>query len=425
MSRSIRRAIALLALTPALLLTACNSFGSHAVRSARFPYNEALARTSNEQLLLNLVRLRYRDTPYFLQETSLTTQYHLSGAASSAVTVVRGGKNEASAGGGVGISETPTVNYIPLQGEEFVKQLMGRIRLEDVMLLPQSGWSIERVLRLTVDRMVGIPNAPSTTGPTPAYRPHFRDFNNLACRLRRLQVQGRLELEAVRFEGDGSHDPHRASDDDEYLYFLELVSHPRYGRPAAEIHIDCGTGDSPWSKVTDDAEAVLQAFAVPAEGAEAEAEAEAKARGTAGHAVRLLLDGDEPGPAAGHGLPLVTRSLMGILYYLSQGVEVPDEDLTRHLAVATSAPVDGGDPGRTESWGNELYDGFFRVRVADERPPDGDVFLEVPYRGHWFYIPDDDLETKSTWGLLAQLVSLQAGGDARGLVPALTLSAGS
>ena len=52
------------------------------------------------------------------------------------------------------------------------------------------------------------------------------------------------------------------------------------------------------------------------------------------------------------------------------------------------------------------------------------MFLEVPYRGHWFYIPDDDLETKSTWGLLAQLVSLQAGGEAKGLVPALTLSAG-
>jgi len=418
MSRLTRLAFALLALIPALALGACNSFGSQAVRSARFPYNEALARTSNEQLLLNLVRLRYRDTPYFLQETSLTTQYHLSGAASTGVTVIKGGDNEASTGAGVGISETPTVNYVPLQGEEFVKQLMGRIRLEDVMLLPQSGWSIERVMRLTVDRLVGIPNAPSTTGPTPGYRPHFRDFNNLACRLRRLQVQGRLELEAVRFEGNGANDPHRDVDDDQYLYFLELVENPRYGRQASEIHIDCGTGDADWSKEADDFAAVLGAFAVPAEGAEAEAEAEARARGTSSHALRLLLEGDEPGPTAGHGLPLITRSLMGILYYLSQGVEVPAQDLESHLAVATTVDEDGGN------WSDELYDGFFRVRVAEERPPDAQVFLEVPYRGHWFYIPDDDLETKSTWGLLAQLVSLQAGGEAQGLVPALTLSAG-
>ena len=203
MSRLTRLALAPVVLAPALALTACNSFGSHAVRTARFPYNEALARTSNEQLLLNLVRLRYRDTPYFLQETSLTTQYELSGAASAGVTIVKGGDNEGSTGGGVGISETPTVNYVPLQGEDFVKQLMSRIRLEDVMLLPESGWSIERVLRLAVDRLAGIPNAPSTTGPTPGYRPFFEDFNNLACRLRRLQVEGRLELEAVRFEPSG------------------------------------------------------------------------------------------------------------------------------------------------------------------------------------------------------------------------------
>jgi hypothetical protein len=32
----------------------------------RFDYNEALARSSKEQLLINLVRLRYDDVPVFL-----------------------------------------------------------------------------------------------------------------------------------------------------------------------------------------------------------------------------------------------------------------------------------------------------------------------------------------------------------------------
>ena len=424
MSRLARLVLALPVLAPALVLTGCNSFGPHAVRTARFPYNEALARTSNEQLLLNLVRLRYRDTPYFLQETSLTTQYELSGVASAGLTVIKGGGNEGSTGGEVGISETPTVAYVPLQGEDFVKQLMSRIRVEDVMLLPESGWSIERVLRLTVDRLAGIPNAPSTTGPTPGYRPFFEDFNNLTCRLRRLQIEGRLELEAVRFESPAAGSPKKdgkeetAEADDQVLYFFELVEHPRYGRSAADLSIDCGTAKAAWSQREDDVDAVLAAFAVPLEGAEAEEEAEARARGSKSHALRLLLDGDEPGLEAGHGIPLLTRSLLGILYYLSQGVEVPHGDLERNLAVDTAAKAGGDD------WADALYDGFFRVRVAEERPPDDRVFLEVPYRGHWFYIPDDDLETKSTWGLLAQLVSLQAGGEARGLVPALTLSAG-
>jgi len=422
LTRLAHTALAVAALAPGLALTACNSVGPHAVRTARFPYNEALAQTSNEQLLLNLVRLRYRDTPYVLQETSLTTQYQLSGAASTGVTITKGGENDGSVGGGVSLSETPTVNYIPLRGKEFVKQLMARIQIEDVMLLPQSGWSIERVLKLTVDRLAGIPNAPSTTGPTPSYRPHFEDFNNLACRLRRLQVEGRLEIEAVRFErsSGAARDETESQDDDRILYFFELVDHPRYGRPASEVPIDCGTANADWSKEPDDAKAVLEAFAVPPEGAEAEAEAEAAAQGTRDHALRLLLDGDEPAPEAGHGIPLLTRSLLGILYYLSQGVEVPPEDLERHLAVATATVR--GDRG--DDWGDALYRSFFRVHVAAERPPGEKVFIEVPYRGHWFYIADDDLETKSTWGLLAQLVSLQAGGEARGLVPALTISAG-
>ena len=436
MSRLARLALALTVLAPALSLTGCNSFGSHAVRTARFPYNEALARTSNEQLLLNLVRLRYRDTPYFLQETSLTTQYELSGGASAGVTLIKGGDNEGSTGVGVSISETPTVAYVPLQGEDFVKQLMSRIRLEDVMLLPESGWSIERVLRLAVDRLAGIPNAPSTTGPTPGYRPFFEDFNNLACRLRRLQVQGRLELEAVRFERPGG-DPAKSGEEtdgnktkgggekaeDQVLYFFELIEHPRYGRSAAELSIDCGTAEAAWSKEPDDRAAVLAAFAVPLEGAEAEEEAQAREGRSKSHALRLLLDGDEPGLEAGHGVPLLTRSLLGILYYLSQGVEVPRGDLERHLAVDTSGTTEGRN-GAGDDWADALYADFFRVRVAEERPAQSDTFLAVPYRGHWFYIPDDDLETKSTWGLLAQLVSLQAGGEARGLVPALTLSAG-
>ena len=37
-------------------------------------YNHAIARTLDEQFLLNLVRLKYRDNPFFLEVSSVTTQ---------------------------------------------------------------------------------------------------------------------------------------------------------------------------------------------------------------------------------------------------------------------------------------------------------------------------------------------------------------
>ena len=64
--------------------------------------------------------------------------------------------------------------------------------------------------------------------------------------------------------------------------------------------------------------------------------------------------------------------------------------------------------------------GLFRVHGSASRPEH--AFLEVQYRGYWFYIDDTDLESKSSYTLLAQLFSLQsASGSMQG--PVLTIPA--
>lgn len=62
----------------ACLLAGCNAIGPKTVRGARLNYNEAIAQSWNQQLLLNLVRLKYRDTPFFLEINSVSTQYSMS-----------------------------------------------------------------------------------------------------------------------------------------------------------------------------------------------------------------------------------------------------------------------------------------------------------------------------------------------------------
>jgi hypothetical protein len=49
-----------------LLLSVCVAgctIGPRALETHRLPYNEAVKKTTEEQLLLNIVRLRYTDTP--------------------------------------------------------------------------------------------------------------------------------------------------------------------------------------------------------------------------------------------------------------------------------------------------------------------------------------------------------------------------
>jgi hypothetical protein len=90
----------------------------------RFDYNEALARSSKEQLLINLVRLRYDDVPVFLAVDSVLTQYVYAGDASFTGSVGRtAGDSLSTFTGALGATyfERPTVTYSPVTGEKFAE----------------------------------------------------------------------------------------------------------------------------------------------------------------------------------------------------------------------------------------------------------------------------------------------------------------
>jgi hypothetical protein len=70
---------------------------------------------------------------------------------------------------------------------------------------------------------------------------------------------------------------------------------------------------------------------------------------------------------------------------------------------------------------DEVLGGYFTVRQSKQRPEAAAV--AVRYRGYWFYIADDDLDSKSTFDLIGHLFALQASaGD--GASPLLTLGSG-
>ena len=54
------------------------SIGPRSLERDRLRYNEAVKRTSEEELLLNIVRLRYTDTPSSLAVSAIAAQYELT-----------------------------------------------------------------------------------------------------------------------------------------------------------------------------------------------------------------------------------------------------------------------------------------------------------------------------------------------------------
>ena len=123
------------------LLAGCVNFGPKAVQASRADYNAVLRDTTDQQLLANLVALRYRDRPYFLEVTAVTTQFSFSPQLSSTVALGPSEvEQESLVGGVIAYSEQPTISYSPLQGDAFARRLLTPISLEALVLLSHSGW---------------------------------------------------------------------------------------------------------------------------------------------------------------------------------------------------------------------------------------------------------------------------------------------
>ena len=67
-----------------LALPGCRSVGPQTIPRDQFDYAESMRDASKEQMLLNMVGLRYAEAPMFLKVTSVINQYSLEGAVSAA-----------------------------------------------------------------------------------------------------------------------------------------------------------------------------------------------------------------------------------------------------------------------------------------------------------------------------------------------------
>lgn len=345
-----------------LSLAACQTVGPQSMKYGRGQYNDVVQRTDGEQLLLNLVRLRYRDPPLFLEVTSIATSLSLE--LGTGVSGNVGDVKTVTPTGSVVYTERPTITYAPLHGARFGQLFLTPVEPRTLLLLYHSGWAIDRILKVFVQRLGPLPNAPRASGPTPEHAPLYQEFFRACEILRELWLGGLVELgETVRG-----------------------------GTTVLVLHIDPTlVGDPRVGEL-----ARLLGLPQPA---------------------TTILFAAELRPGDPTVVPLVPRSLLAALYYASQGVEPPDQDVRRGLVTRTR------EGGAVFDW-SRVTGKIMRIRHARKRP--AEAFLAVSYRGHWWYIADSDLDSKSTFSFLSQALELLSS-DVKASGPVLTLpiSAGS
>ena len=111
-----------------VLIAGCNSFGPTTISRDRFDYSGALAKSWKNQMLLNLVKMRYLDLPVYLEVGQIVSGYSVQTDLVAAGQVARTGAGDTFLGLGARgtFTDRPTITYTPLPGRNSSKAFSRR-----------------------------------------------------------------------------------------------------------------------------------------------------------------------------------------------------------------------------------------------------------------------------------------------------------
>lgn len=398
-----------------LALAACVTVGPGQLQEARLRYNETVKTSTEEQLLLNLVRLRYGESPSSLAVSTIAAQYEqmqtfgLTPFFTASGADVNRAYTSVLPQAGVSASERPTFSLTPLDDQDFARKLFTPLPRDALLYLTKTTWPISTVFRLFLENMNWISNAETASGPTPAAPPEFQRFRRGVEALAAMQRKGWIVVTQFnRFKTIGA--PMKAHQIDGALR-LEI------NKTDLELR---ETRPGQWSVGKVDPYPVLRISPRAHDSAEMRALADAFDLEPNLPSYELTEEELEPfGPRHPrlHSLDMEPRSTLQAWYYASHGIDVPESHLATGIARRTTGP-----DGQPFDW-SRVTEGLFHVRSAPGPHRPTSARIAVPYRDHWFWIDDADHDTKSTFALLLEVsrLELNTSGSTGTNRPVLTL----
>lgn len=327
----------------------CHRFGKHigpqTIMEDRLPYNNAVADSWKEQTLLNIVKLRYVETPFFLDVPQVISGYSLDHSANASL----GLQNAANVnipgserflgifGFTTRFSDRPTVSYSPQTSSQFIRNLTTPLPPIAVLSLLQSGYSADAVFGLSVQSLNGFRNRSATGG---TFHPADPEFLWAIEALDRAQNNGSFGIRIDRQTADDETVKIQVGQargdqlDDERIWMRELLG---LDVDATEFSVIYGNT-----------------------------------------------------PRQPDQIAIKTQPIYMVLRDLSPFVEVPLADLAAGRALPYDISCVENPP--------------LIVECGCEPPPD--CFVAIPYRDCWFWIDHGHLESKRTFNYLSVLLAL-------------------
>ncbi|HQR09289.1 MAG TPA: hypothetical protein PLN21_20875 [Gemmatales bacterium] len=344
-------------------LIGCQHIGPGTIMQDRLAYNRALDITWKEQVLLNIVRIRYVDTPVFVDVAQIVSGYSHTGSVGSTFSAsvipnavpsifdpLLGAMNLQQ-----GFGDTPTISYAPQTSSKFIQNLTLPMPPNSILYLMQAGYPVDLIFDLMVDSINGLRGKIVTAGlvipPTP-------EFQRVVQVLRKAQLSGSVSM-FIEVSKD-------KKDESLVMMIRDPDTDPELLAELAEVR--------KLMRIKPDQKSF-----------------------------RVVFGNQAGGP---NEIALATRSPYRILQNLSASVEAPAHHIAEGRAPNLNLTVDPGN---------------HRLMVLSGPTKPCDAYAAVCYRDTWFWINDNDLESKRTMLSLSILLALADTGSKEN-VPFLTIS---
>ena len=172
---------------------------NRAIQTDFTAFNSVVQYNQSQQMLLNIVRLHYRESPEFLQAASLSASYESTSVSGAGIT--GWGAPTFPTSGAANISYTfaskPTITYSPVDGKNYVQQFLSKVTPDTCSLLIDAGWPVKKLGNLLVDRVYLNDGEVLVNRSTSPGYPKFKAW------LKALDEAQEKDLLEIRPEGKG------------------------------------------------------------------------------------------------------------------------------------------------------------------------------------------------------------------------------
>jgi hypothetical protein len=363
--------------------------------------------TQDEQLLLNIVRLRYEDTPYFLQVSSITTSFSAQGNLGVTGQIPEDGPNVLGLSGGISYAESPVVTWSLPDSSQYFARMLAPMGADQLTALSHSGWDPTLILRVGVKKINRLRNKDFQVKEGIFTPPSYDEFIEALNLIRELNKDGMIDFAyGVKSNMGAGKIPLEKMDvtaiPDGLAYGLQFMTRDdpnvfepvKLFKPLFLRFSQQSDDDLRARRLREllDLDPNKYSFGIV---------------DTASSGVEQLRSESGKLSQVFEDTPMTeiivnNRSMMEVLFFASAFVQVPEAELA-HQTVRQGGLVDP-----------EL----FTVLTSKHEP--SDAWLKVNFRGNWFYIAAADLDSRASFGLLNALFASVVG-NVPGAKPLLTI----